>query len=103
MKGLQTVSVITYPGYSLFPKTFAFPYFFIRQGIAYLQLTGRTVNGKPANYDHSSFEERARDILAGVEIIKARKKNNPKKNGFYGSTLGAWGAPFASTLSPHVA
>src|SRR5205823_14872324 len=68
-----------------------------------LQLTGRTVNGKLANYDHSSFEESARDVLAGVEMLKARKDIDPKQIGLHGSSLGAWVAPLAATLSPDVA
>lgn len=91
------------PGYSLYPNFGFFPYFFVRQGIAFLALTQRSVNGKPAGYAHSSFEERARDALAGVALLKGRQDISPKQIGLHGSSLSSWVVPLAATLSPDVA
>jgi dienelactone hydrolase len=102
-KGRHPAIAIATPGYSLFPRPSNFPYFWVTQGFAYLQLTQRTVGGKPANYNQSSFEERARDVLAGVKYLKERADINPRQIGVHGSSLGAWVAPLTSTLSSDVA
>jgi dienelactone hydrolase len=91
------------PGYSLYAKYGFFPYFFVRQGVAFLTLTQRSVNGKPTGYAQSSFEERAKDALAGVAMLKLRKDINPKQIGLHGSSLSSWVVPLAATLSPDVA
>jgi uncharacterized protein len=102
-KGRHPAIVIASPGYSLFPRPSLFPYFFVTQGVAYLQLTHRIIDGKPANYNQSSFEERARDVLAGVRYLKQRTDINAEQIGVHGSSLGAWVAPLAATLSDDVA
>ena len=102
-KGPHPAVVIVSPGYRLFSRPSALPYFFIQQGFAFLQLTGRTIKGSPADYNRASFEERARDVLAGVELLKSRKDINPKQIGLHGSSLSSWVAPLASTLSSDVA
>jgi dienelactone hydrolase len=102
-KGPHPAVVIVNPGYS-FPRRNSYvPYFFTQQGIAVLTLNGRSVGGKPADYQHSSFEERARDALAGVGFLKGRADINPKRIGLHGASLSSWVVPLASTLSPDVA
>jgi dipeptidyl aminopeptidase/acylaminoacyl peptidase len=65
------------PGYSFPRRNAYFPYFFLQQGFAVLTLNGRSVNGKSADYQHSSFEERARDALAGVSFLKEPYGDRP--------------------------
>ena len=102
-KGPYPAVVIVNPGYS-FPRSNAyFPYFFLQQGLAVLTLNGRSVGAKPADYQHSSFEERARDALAGVTFLKSRTEIDAKRIGLHGASLSAWVVPLAATLSPDVA
>ncbi|MDQ5836080.1 MAG: hypothetical protein M3379_04785 [Acidobacteriota bacterium] len=102
-KGEHPAVVIVNPGYS-FPRRNAYlPYFFLQQGVAVLTLNGRSAGGKPADYQHSSFEERARDALAGVGFLKSRAEINPTRIGLHGASLSSWVVPLASTLSPDVA
>lgn len=103
VKGRHPAIVFASPGYSLFPKTSSLTYFFVRQGIAVLQLTGRRVGRSPADYNHASFEQRARDVLAGVQTLKPRRDINARQIGLHGSSLGAWVAPLAATISRDVA
>jgi dienelactone hydrolase len=63
----------------------------------------RSVGGTESNYLKSSFEERAKEVLAGVEMLKRRPDINPKQIGLYGDSQTAWIAPLAATLSPDVA
>ncbi|MGI9068579.1 MAG: alpha/beta hydrolase family protein [Pyrinomonadaceae bacterium] len=102
-KGPHPAIVLVSPGYSLYLKNGPYPYFFVRQGLAFLSLDERRVGGKSADYLHSSFEERARDVLAGVSLLKARKEINPAQIGLWGSSLSSWVAPLAAILSPDVA
>ncbi len=102
-KGRHPAIVKVDPGYSLFPNHGFFPYFFVRQGIAFLTLTERKVGGSKVGYQQSGFEERARDALAGVQMLKSRSNINPKQIGLHGSSLSSWVVPLAATLSPDVA
>jgi pimeloyl-ACP methyl ester carboxylesterase len=77
-------------------------YFYVRQGLAMMTPVRRTVGGAEANYLKSSFEERAREVLAGVEMLKKRKDINSRQIGLYGDSQTAWIAPLAAALSPDV-
>jgi len=91
-------------GYYLSNKSLGFyRYFFLRQGLAVLTLGERKVNGKNVDYTRTSFEERARDLLAGVAALKTRADLNPKRIGLYGDSQTAWITPLAATLSTDVA
>lgn len=91
-------------GYFLSNKSLGFyRYFFLRQGLAVLTLGERKVNGKNVDYTRTSFEERARDLLAGVAALKTRVDINPKQIGLYGDSQTAWITPLAATLSTDVA
>ena len=70
--------------------------------VAVLTLTQRSVGGKEADYQQASFEERARDALAGVELLKRRSDIDPRRIGLWGDSISAWVAPLAATLSPDV-
>lgn len=102
-KGPHSAIVLVSPGYSLDRQNGVYPYFFVRQGLAFLELNQRTVAGKSVDYLHSSFEERAEDVLAGVRLLKARKDIKPNQIGLWGSSLSSWIAPLAATLSPDIA
>ena len=101
--GAHPAVVMVYPGYSFPRRNSYFPYFLTQQNIAVLTLNGKTVAGKPADYQHSSFEERARDALAGVKFLKMRPEINSKQIGLHGASLSSWVVPLASTLSADVA
>ena len=90
-------------GYFLGPYNGPFQYFYVRQGLAMMTPIRRTIAGAEANYLKSSFEERAREVLAGVEMLKQRKDINARQIGLYGDSQTAWIAPLAATLSPDVA
>ena len=77
-------------------------YFYSRQAGVMTPIR-RSVGGSEANYLKSSFEERAREVLAGVEMLKNRSDINPSQIGLYGDSQTAWIAPLASTFSPDVA
>lgn len=79
------------------------PYFYARQGLAVMTPIRRSVGGSDTNYLKSSFEERAREVLAGVEMLKHRPDINPRQIGLYGDSQTAWIAPLAATFSPDVA
>jgi dienelactone hydrolase len=101
-KGQHPALVLIWQGYSLTGNTGYIPYFFLRQGFAVLTLTQRSVGGKAADYQQASFEERARDALAGVELLKRRSDIDPRRIGLWGDSISAWVAPLAATLSPDV-
>ncbi|PYS57720.1 MAG: hypothetical protein DMF74_25380, partial [Acidobacteria bacterium] len=89
-------------GYFLGPDNGPDQYFYVRQGLAMMTPIRRTIDGSEANYLKSSFEERAREVLAGVELLKQRKDINPRQIGLFGDSQTAWIAPLAATLSPDV-
>src|SRR6267378_2010340 len=72
------------------------------RGLAMMTPIRRTIGGSEANYLKSSFEERAREVLAGVEMLKQRKDIYSRQVGLYGDSQTAWIAPLAATLSPDV-
>ena len=101
-QGLHPALIDVGQGYFLGPDNGPFQYFYVRQGLAVMTPIRRTIGGSESNYLKSSFEERAREVLAGVEMLKQRKDINPRQIGLYGDSQTAWIAPLASTLSPDV-
>lgn len=102
-KGPHPVIVFGGQGYFLSSMQGFYKYFFIRQGLAVLTLSSRSVNGEKVNYTRTSFHERAKDLLAGVQLLKSRADINPKQIGFLGDSQTAWITPLAATMSPDVA
>lgn len=90
-------------GYFLGPDNGPEQYFYVRQGLAMMTPTRRTVGGKESNYLKSSFEERAREVLAGVEVLKKRSDINSQQIGLFGDSQTAWIAPLAANYSRDVA
>jgi pimeloyl-ACP methyl ester carboxylesterase len=101
-QGLHPALINIGQGYFLGPDNGPDQYFYVRQGLAMMTPIRRTIGGSEANYLKSSFEERAREVLAGVEMLKQRKDINPRRIGLYGDSQTAWIAPLAATLSPDV-
>src|SRR4030095_10774042 len=101
-QGLHPALIDIGQGYFLGPDNGPFQYFYVRQGLAVLTPIRRTIGGSESNYLKSSFEERAREVLAGVEMLKQRKDINRRQIGLYGDSQTAWIAPLASTLSSDV-
>jgi uncharacterized protein len=89
-------------GYFLGPDNGPDQYFYVRQGLAMMTPIRRTIGGSESNYLKSSFEERAREVLAGVEMLKKRQDINPRQIGLYGDSQTAWIAPLAAALSSDV-
>lgn len=90
-------------GYFLGPDNGPDQYFYVRQGLAMMTPIRRMVGGTESNYLKTSFEERAREVLAGVEVLKKRKDMNPRQIGLYGDSQTAWIAPLAANFSRDVA
>jgi uncharacterized protein len=90
-------------GYFLGAYNGPFQYFYVRQGLAVMTPIRRTIAGADANYLKSNFDERAREILVGAEMLKQRTDIKPRQIGLYGDSQTAWIAPLAATLSPDVA
>jgi dienelactone hydrolase len=89
-------------GYFLGPDNGPEQYFYVRQGLAMMTPTRRTVGGAESNYLKSSFEERASEVLAGVETLKKRSDINPGQIGLFGDSQTAWIAPLAANYSRDV-
>lgn len=103
-QGRHPAIVLAGQGYFLSNESAGFyRYFFLRQGLAVLTLGERKVNGAKTDYTRTSFEERAKDLVAGVQSLKARADINPKRIGLYGDSQTAWITPLAATLSTDVA
>ena len=100
--GLHPALIDIGQGYFLGPDNGPGQYFYVRQGLAVMTPIRRTIGGSESNYLKSSFEERAREVLAGVEMLKQRRNINPRRIGLYGDSQTAWIAPLAATLSPDV-
>jgi len=90
-------------GYFLGPYNGPFQYFYARQGLAVMTPIRRMVGGAESNYLKASFEERAREVVAGVDVLKKRRDINPQTIGLYGDSQTAWIAPLAASVSPDVA
>lgn len=102
-KGAHPAIIFGGQGYFLSSRAGFYKYFFVRQGLAVLTLSERRVNGAKVDYTRTSFAERARDLLAGVRLLKTRPDINQKQIGLFGDSQTAWITPLAATLSTDVA
>lgn len=59
--------------------------------------------GKSRGDRNCSFEETARDAIAGIEMLSARSDIDPSRIGVTGTSRGGWTAPLAASLSSDVA
>jgi pimeloyl-ACP methyl ester carboxylesterase len=85
-------AIVAVPGVIALPA----PYF-ARRGIAFLALDKR------ADWQSSTFEKIADDVVAAVHSLRTRSDIDPKKIGIYASSQGGWIAPIAAVRSPSIA
>ncbi len=59
---------------------------------------------KRAGYSRAttSFDDLARDAIAGVDLLRGRPDVDPARVGVWGHSQGGWVAPLAATMSDHV-
>lgn len=74
-----------------------------RQGIAVLRVDDRGVGGSTGDTFTATLEDNALDVLAGIELLKARGEINAAKIGLIGHSEGGILAPFVATKSKDVA
>jgi pimeloyl-ACP methyl ester carboxylesterase len=82
---------------------FLFANIYLKLGIAVLVFDKRGVGGSTGDWHHSSFEDLAEDVLAGVRYLKTRPDINPKQIGLRGVSQGGWVAPIAAARSKDIA
>lgn len=78
-KGKYPSIILVRPGYSFVKREGVLVPFFLRQGLAVFTLTEKIQNGKPQNYNSSTFEERAQDIVQGLNALKNKPEIDPKR------------------------
>lgn len=74
-----------------------------RRGLAVLRVDDRGIGGSTGNVFEATSEDLARDVLAGVEYLRSRKKINPKQIGLIGHSEGGLIAPMVAIQSLDVA
>ena len=74
-----------------------------KQGIAVLRVDKRGVGQSTGNYDVSTTEDFAADVLAGVEYLKTRKEVDAELIGLIGHSEGGLIAPMVAVKSKDVA
>lgn len=74
-----------------------------KQGFAVLRVDKRGVGQSTGNYDVSTSEDFAADVLAGVEYLKTRKEVDAEQIGLIGHSEGGLIAPMIAVKSNDVA
>jgi pimeloyl-ACP methyl ester carboxylesterase len=74
-----------------------------RNGIAVLRVDDRGVGGSTGKTNDSTSEDFAGDVIAGIELLKARKEIDPKRIGLIGHSEGGLVAPLVAVRSNDVA
>ncbi|WP_420422448.1 alpha/beta hydrolase family protein [Simkania sp.] len=74
-----------------------------KHGIAVLRVDKRGIRESTGNYDDSTSEDFAADVLAGVEYLKTRKEIDAKQIGLIGHSEGGLIAPMVAVKSDDVA
>jgi dipeptidyl aminopeptidase/acylaminoacyl peptidase len=75
----------------------------ISNGIALLIYDKRGTGGSSGDWQQASFDDLAKDVLAGVTYLKNRKEINRQKIGVWGFSQGGWIAPLAASRSKDIA
>jgi len=76
---------------------------FARSGIACLSYDKRGTGKSTGDWHPAGFDVLADDVLAGVELVRARPEMIPNKVGLWGVSQAAWIIPLAASRSDHVA
>ncbi len=74
-----------------------------REGFASLTLDKRGAGASTGDWREADFTDLANDVLACVQILKARPDINRSKIGIVGQSQAGWIAPLAAALSSDVA
>lgn len=74
-----------------------------KQGFVVLRVDKRGVGQSTGNYDVSTSEDFAADVLAGIEYLKTRNEVDPKQIGLIGHSEGGLIAPMVAIKSNDVA
>lgn len=74
-----------------------------RRGIAVLDLQKRGVGGSTGRWDRQSFNSRADDVMAGMDILRTRPDVDPARLGVMGHSQGGWIAQIVAARRPDVA
>lgn len=74
-----------------------------RQGIAVLRFDKRSAGKSTGDYDTSTLENFAKDVLAGIEYLKSRSEINPQQIGVIGHSEGGMTALLAASKSDDIA
>lgn len=74
-----------------------------KQGFAVLRVDKRGIGQSTGNYDVSTTEDFAADVLAGVEYLKTRKEVDAEQIGLIGHSEGGLIAPMVAVKSNDVA
>jgi dienelactone hydrolase len=75
---------------------------FVQHGVAALIYDKRGVGGSTGDWQTSSFEDLAGDVVAGVDYLLTQPEISKSHIGLMGSSQGGWIAPMAALLSPNV-
>lgn len=75
---------------------------FARKGIAALIFDKRGVGKSTGNWRQSTFNDLARDAIAGIEFLKGRRDIDAGRIGIFGHSQGAAIAPLVASLSSAV-
>ncbi len=103
-KGPHPVIIIT-PGDFGTNRDFLrlFAYNFLRRGIAALIFDSRGAGASTGTANSNSFSELADDVLAAVQLLKAKENINPQQIGLFGFSNSAWTTALAASRSKDVA
>ena len=74
-----------------------------RHGIATLIYDKQGCGGSSGDWRMQSYEDMAKDALAGVEFLLRRKEIDPNRIGLWGISEGGWIAPIAASRSSDIA
>jgi hypothetical protein len=77
-----------------------FRWLLAHQGVVVLAYDKRGVGGSAGDWTTASFEDLARDALAGVRLLRQRPEVDPARVGVLGWSNGAWVAPLAASMAP---
>ncbi len=75
---------------------------FAAQGFAVLSFDKRGVRDSTGDWKTSGFEDLAKDVLAGVDLLKKRKNINAKKIGLWGISQAGWIAPIVAAQTKDI-
>lgn len=74
----------------------------VQHGVAALIYDKRGVGGSTGDWQTSSFEDLAGDVVAGVGYLLTQPEISKSHIGLMGSSQGGWIAPMAALLSPNI-